>query len=99
MARSILVINGAVYFTADYNAIVKPQRTGVFWMVDCSEYLTKKDFLSRYSESLFKENKADFIKYEDKKYYYTGFRPIQTEDFILLSDLSEISHQDEEKEF
>lgn len=99
MAKSILIINGAVYYSAEYNAIIKPLRTGVYWMVDCNEYLTKKDFLSRYSESLFNENKADFIKYENKKYYYVGFKPLQTEDFLLLSDLSEITHQDNEKEF
>ncbi len=94
-----LIIKGAVYFSADYEAIIKPLRTGEFWLVDCEEYLTKQDYLDRYAKDYFNENKNDFITYEGVKYYYAGYRPLNNSDFNLLSDLEDLSFDDDSNEF
>lgn len=83
-----IVIKGAYYYDSAKNRILIPHYTSEAWMVDCDIYLTKKEI----GNSFFKRNTNDFIKYEDKKYYYAEYAPCITDNLELLSDLSELEH-------
>lgn len=88
-----LVIKGAQYLVQ--GEILVPHYTGEYSEVDCTRYLTKKDFLETYEKKYFKEWKDDFIEHEGVKYYYAEYSPYYIDEgWELLSDLSELSYQE-----
>ena len=88
-----LIIAGAKYFNGE--SILIPHYTGKFWMVDCDEYATREDILSRYDKKYFKENKDNYIEHDGVNYYYAEYSPFTvTEDWELLSDLSDLRYND-----
>lgn len=90
-----LVVRGAYYYNPDDDAIYIPHYTGEYYAVDCDRYLTKKDLSSRYDKKWFKEHKEEYEVYNDIKYYYAEYAPICPDNFELLSDLSDLCHQEE----
>jgi hypothetical protein len=95
-----LVISGAYYYDKEMNAILIPHFTGEYAMVDCDIYLTKKDILEQYEKHFWIDNKKNFVEYEGVKYYYAEYSPVSVdEDWILLSDLSELRHEEENFNF
>jgi hypothetical protein len=88
----MLVITGALY-RVNEDTLVKPHFTGDFGAVDCTRYLTKKELEGRYDESFIRQNKNNFIEEDGIKYYYAEYSPFYvSEDWELLSDLSELNH-------
>lgn len=93
-----LVIKGAYYFTGDM--IVCPLMTGQFYIVDCHTFETKSDLLDKYDQKYFKEVKAEAIEKDGVKYYPTEWGPVTvSEDWELLSDLSDLSHEENDFDF
>jgi hypothetical protein len=92
--KTQLVIKGAHYF--DGESILIPHFTGQFFTVDCTEYTTKQRIKDQYDKNFIKEHKSDFIEYEGVKYYFAEYSPFNiTQDWELLSDLSELEHSEE----
>jgi hypothetical protein len=93
------IIKGAIY--TDGDVLLRPHFSGSFWMVDCTEYKTKAQIKESYDKKTAKEfiNNGYFLTYEGKKYYECEYSPYHTEDFELLSDISNIEYYDEETEF
>ena len=90
----MLVITGALY-RVDEDTLVKPHFTGDFGAVDCTRYLTKEELEGRYDESFIRQNKNNFIEEDGIKYYYAEYSPFHvSEDWELLSDLSELNHNE-----
>ena len=88
----MLVISGALY-RVDEDTIVKPHFTTEYAAVDCTRYFTKEELEGRYGESFIRQNKNDFIEEDGIKYYYAEYSPFHvSEDWELLSDLSELNH-------
>jgi hypothetical protein len=78
------VIKGAIYFNGEI--IVSPIFTTTGYMVDCIEYRTIKDIKKTCSDMFYRTiDKTDYILYKDK--------------FILLSDLSSLSFEENNNEF
>ena len=44
-------------------------------------------------------DKDNYVIYQDKKYYYAEYSPIDTDGLDLLSDLSELEHIEESYDF
>jgi hypothetical protein len=55
--KTNLIIKGAYYYSSFLDAILIPHFTGVFFMVDCDRYLTKKEIICRFGKKYFDENK------------------------------------------
>ena len=94
-----LIIKGAIYKSG--NTILQSHFTGQFFMVDCTEFKTKKQIKEEYSKEIQKEflNNSHLIC-EGVKYYECQSSPWNcTDDFELLSDLSELSFENNEYEF
>ena len=83
----LLVVTGAYYLVDDM--IVKPHFTGEFGIVDCTRYLKREEILNIYNEEWLED--ADWIVYEDEKYYYAEYSPTCVDkDWELISDLSDL---------
>lgn len=93
--KTNLIIKGAYYYDSEIDAVLVPHFTGIFFMVDCTRYLKKKEIISRWGKDYFLENKNDFVEYEGNKYYYAEYYPFNVEGMELLSDLSELEHVEE----
>lgn len=89
-----LVIAGAKYYSEKNNAIVIPRFTGEYYAVDCDRFLTKKEIIERYNERFFKTVKDNYIEYDGEKYYPAEWSPFWVDDFDLISNLSELRHQE-----
>lgn len=90
----MLVITGALY-RVDENTLVKPHFTGEYGSVDCTRYLTKEELEYTYGEWFIRQNKNNFIEEDGIKYYYAEYSPFHvSEDWELLSDLSELNHNE-----
>jgi len=91
-----LVIKGAYYYCPDENIIVVPHYTGEYYTVDCNVYMPIKNLKERYDSDYIKGVWDNFITYQSIKYYYAEYSPISVGDnWILLSDLSKIAHNEE----
>ena len=96
--KTNLVIKGAIYQVGD--EILVPHFTGEYIMVDCTRYMKKSDLLDIYDKSFFKDNKENFVIVDGEKYYYAEYSPFNVgDDWLLLSDLSEIEHMEENFDF
>ena len=88
-----LVIRGAHYLVN--GEILIPHFTGEYITVDCTRYLTKKNFLEICNKKYFKEWKDDYIEHEGIKYYYAKYSPYDiNEDWELLSELKDLYCED-----
>lgn len=97
-----LIIKGAIYTNGE--ELLRPHYSGEFFMVDCTEYKTKKQIKQKYSKETAKQFLTDgyYLTYEGEKYYECEFSPFNcgTEsNFELLSDLSGLDFYDEETDF
>ena len=93
-----LVVKGAYYFDGD--SVLVPHRTGEYIIVDCDQFLPKKEIKGRYSKEYWQENKNNFVEIEGEKYYYAEWGPFNISDeWKLLSDLSELAHFEEKFNF
>jgi hypothetical protein len=93
------IIKGMLYKAGD--RVVRPHFSGEYYMVDCTEYLTKEqieiDFGSA-GDEFFGEDGFN-IRCEGVDYWEAESGPYHTEDFDLLSDLSHVDHYDDETNF
>jgi len=96
-----LILKWAIYVYGDGDCLLRPHFTGNFSIVDCTEYLTKKDVKAQwYSKETEKEFlKWYYIEYNGEKYYECEFSPYGTGNMELLSDLSDVDFYDEATEF
>jgi hypothetical protein len=46
-----------------------------------------------------REQKDNFVRYNDKKYFYAEYSPNNVGDWELLSDLSELGHIEKDFDF
>lgn len=95
-----LIIKGAIY--KDGDEILRPHYTGEFTAVECDEYKTREEIKANYSANFYREatgKDAEVITHEGVKYYRCEWGPRHTEDFELLSDLSNLEYFDEETIF
>jgi len=94
-----LIIKGAIY--KDGDELVRPHYTGEYYMVDCTEYKTKEDILANYdkadAKNIFKSNEP--YLHDDVEYFECEYSPHNTQDFELLSDLSDLEFYDYETSF
>ena len=87
------VIKGAVYKRE--NDLVIPHQTGEFSIVDCDNYVTMEELKADYDEDYIKEVEDNYIEYRGIKYYYAEWSPEHvTDDWYLLSDISELRMED-----
>ncbi len=94
------VIKGALYQQGD--TVLRPHFTGDFFMVDCTEYLTKEEIKGKYSREFAKEltgEDGSYITVDEVKYFQAEYGPYNTDGMELLSDLSELEYYDEESDF
>ncbi len=95
-----LVIKGAFYFDNSSDTILMPHYTGEFSIVDCNTYEKMSELKSRYDKDYIKSVKDDYIELDGVKYYSTEYSPCAvSDDWDLLSDLSELNHLEEDFNF
>jgi hypothetical protein len=96
---SRLVIKGAIY--TDGDMLLRPHYTGVFCMVDCTEYKTKKQMKEVYNKETVKQFLQNTcLEYDGEKYYECDYSPYHVDDdFVLLSDLDNLEYYDFETSF
>lgn len=95
-----LVIKGAIYKNG--NVLVRiAHSTGEYYLVDCIEYKTKDDILNEYSDEVGNDfiNNNITLYHDGVEYVECEVSPHYTENFELLSDLSELSVYDENQYF
>lgn len=93
-----IIIKGAIYKSGD--TLLRPHYSGEFWMVDCTEYKTKKAIKEDYEKKYQKEFLSNLcLTHENVKHYECEYSPYHTDDFELLSDISDVDFYDEETEF
>lgn len=95
-----LIIKGAIYKSGDY--ILKPHCTGYFYCVDCDTYRLAKDIRADYSKENFLQivQNNEVIQVDGKKYFYIGdYSPFNCDSMELLSDLSDLSFNEENNYF
>lgn len=94
-----LIIKGAIYKSGD--ELLRAHFTGKFFMVDCTEYKLTKQIKQDYDKKTANEfiKDGNYLTYENKRYYQCEYSPFHTNDFELLSDLSNIEFYDDETEF
>ena len=91
-----LLIRGAYYYSEADDAVYVPHFTGEYWLCDCDRYYNAKDFIDQYGKDKFVElNESGdmvIVHVDDEPYYSAESGPIETGDFELLSDLSELEY-------
>jgi hypothetical protein len=93
-----LVIKGAVYKSGDM--LVVPHYTGEFWMVDCDEFKTEDTIREDYGDHEKFIEDGFSIEHEGVTYYSCEYGPHEVdEDFELLSDLSDLSFEEQSFNF
>lgn len=93
----MLVIKGAWYFNG--NELVIPHFTGEFFIVDCDCYLSKIELKEIYDDDFVTVAMESPIEYKSTTYYPAEYNAVYTENFDLLSDLSNLAHNEEEYNF
>lgn len=94
----MLIIKGAIYKSGDL--LLRAHYSGDFVAVDCTEYRLLKDLKKNYVDKYVKEFKENrYLTCDRKRYYQAEWGPHNTQDFELLSDLSEIEFYDQETDF
>ena len=93
------IIKGAIYTNGD--CLLRPHFSGNFSIVDCTQYLPKAEIKSNYSKEFYLDCIKNNLKltYEGKDFYECEYSPYCTDNFELLSEISEIDFFDEETEF
>ncbi len=94
-----LIIKGAIYKCGD--TLLQPHFTGHFFLVDCTEFKTKKQIKEDYDKQTAKDMLSNsYLTDGGVKYYECQSSPWNcTDDFELLSDLSELEFINDEDEF
>lgn len=94
-----LIIKGAIYKSG--NTLLQAHFTGQFFMVDCTEFKTKKQIKEEYSKEIAKGFLSGFhLICDGVKYYKCQSSPWNcTDGFELLSDLSDLIFINNEYEF
>ena len=93
-----LIIKGAYYFDGD--SILQAHYTGEFHTVDCTQYVKEKELKEKYPDSFIAENKDNYIEKDGIKYCYAEYSPFAvTDEWELLSDLSELEHIEKDFDF
>lgn len=93
-----LIIKGGIYFDGD--TILKAHYSGFFYMVDCTEYKTKKVIKQEYNKETSKKFlSGEYITNEGVKYYECEYGPHGTENLELLNDVSNLEFTDYQNEF
>lgn len=93
-----LIIKGGIYTNGDM--LLKPHYSGYFFMVDCTEYKTKKYIKADYDKKTAKQILAEEpLIYEGVKYWECEYRPHGTEKMELLSDVSDLEIINDEYDF
>ena len=95
-----LVIKGAIYKSG--NTLLRPHYTGEFHTVDCTQYFLKSEIKANYSNDFYKKatgKDSSNIVCNGIKYYECEYGPYHTNDFELLSDLSDLEYFDYETDF
>ena len=93
-----VIIKGAIY--KDGDELVRPHYTGVFWMVDCTEYKTRENIIAEYDEAdgnNFLSNEP--LLHDDIEYFECEYSPHNTEGFELLSDICDLDFYDYDTKF
>ena len=92
-----LIIKGAIYTNG--TELLQPHYTGEFYAVDCTEWKTAEDIKANYNETFYREALENCpITHEGVNYYMCECGPHHVTDFTLLSDLSELTHIEENNE-
>ena len=94
-----LIIKGGIYTNGEI--LLKAHYSGFFFMVDCTEYKTKKQIKEEYDKETAKQYIKDgyYIINEGVKYYECELGPHYTSDFDLLSDVSNLEFTDDQNYF
>lgn len=93
-----LIIKGGIYFNGDM--LLKAHYSGFFFMVDCTEYKTKKQIKAEYDKETAKEFlSGHYLTNENVKYYECQYGPHHTNDLDLLNDVSNLEFTDDQNEF
>ena len=80
--------------------LLKAHYSGFFFMVDCTEYKTKKQIKQDYDKENAKEFlNGNYITNEGVKYYECQYGPHHTNDLELLNDVSNLEFTDFQTEF
>lgn len=96
----LFVVRGAYYYDENSDVILKPHFTGYFRIVDCTEYKLQEDIKDIYDEQFIDENSDDYVEYNGEKYYYAEYSPNSVTDaWEILSDLSNLTHVEEDFDF
>ena len=96
--KTQLVIKGAYYQAGD--EILVPHFTGEYFIVDCNRFMQKREWKETFSKQFRDENKDNFVEVDGTKYYYAEYSPMNiNDDWVLLSDLSDIEHIEEKFDF
>lgn len=94
------VIKGAYYYDRESKTLLVPHYTGEYSMVDCDSFNTMDELKEQYDQSYIDSVKDDPIEFEGESYYSTEYNPFNIDDdWELLSDLSELSFQEENFDF
>ena len=98
--KTQLVIKGAYYYDNESDTILVPHFTGEFIIVDCTQYKKASDLKGVYDKQFLIENKENYVMYEGSKYFYAEYSPNNISDeWFLLSDLSNLFFEEQERSF
>jgi len=94
------VIKGAFYYDRDSETLLVPHFTGEYAMVDCDSFNKMEELEGRYDQSYIDTVKDSPIEFEGENYYSSEWGPFNvSDDWELLSDISELSFQEENFDF
>lgn len=94
------VIKGAFYFDRNSKILLVPHFTGEYSMVDCDSFETMDGLKETYDDSYIDTVYDSPIEFEGESYYSTESGPFNISDsWKLLSDISELSFQEEDYDF
>lgn len=94
-----LVIAGAFYYDRSSDTILVPHYTGEYVTVDCSEYVTMDELKNNYDDSYIKDVKDKRIEFEGKQYYSAEWSPFHVGNWELLSDLTKLRFNEDNRSF
>ena len=89
-----LVIKGAYYYDRNADIILVPHFTGEFFAVDCDKFVTMKELKNIYDDNYIDQVKDNPIEFEDNFYYDAEYKTFNVGDWELLSNLSELFHNE-----
>jgi hypothetical protein len=94
-----LVIAGAFYYDRNSDTIFAPHYTGEYVTVDCDEYVTMDELKDNYDDSYIKTVKDSPVEFEGKQYYSAEWGPFNIGNWELLSDLSDLRFNEDNRSF